>query len=273
MPYVEKVILPDTCEEIGSEAFLNCQSLKTVNYKNVKRIKANAFEKSTLESFEITSSVESIGEYAFSDCSNLSSITFPEDGKLKKLSTYLFANCTALTKVVVPNYIEEMEEGVFYFCKGIKELSLPFIGSRPITEENSKQYEESRSLSFLYNWTERGDITLKEFLESHSVDTENMYTSTNYKEYGRYYSDYYEGFGGMFEGVQKLTITGPQTYMPIACLSTMICIQDIYLPNITKIQSYGVFCGGNNPVVHITRDCIVEEWGISEGKNNIVYYD
>lgn len=89
---LEKVILPDTIEEIEEEAFRNCQNLKEVVLpKNLKVIGCRAFyECESLETIEIPESVEKLDDEAFAYCENLANITLSDH---TELGEHVFRNC------------------------------------------------------------------------------------------------------------------------------------------------------------------------------------
>ncbi len=67
---------------------------------NTKIIYCKAFEYNrNLESIEIPASVVSIGDYAFSECYNLKTLTFGENSKLENIGYKAFYYCTILTSL------------------------------------------------------------------------------------------------------------------------------------------------------------------------------
>ena len=68
--------------------------------------------------------VTSIGEYAFSDCSNLTSITIPEG--VTHIGYEAFQNCSSLTKLIMPESVTDIDGNVkgssyaFENCDGLK---------------------------------------------------------------------------------------------------------------------------------------------------------
>ena len=56
-------------------------------------------------------SVTTIGEYAFSYCSSLTSITIPNS--VTTIKEYAFSNCSSLTSVTIPNSVTTIKEYAF----------------------------------------------------------------------------------------------------------------------------------------------------------------
>lgn len=86
---LELVILPDTLQFIGDEAFACCASLKTI---------------------ELPEGLVEIGASAFEGCDELFSFTLP--GSLQRLGAYVFRD-TEFDSIVLPEGIKEIPEGAF----------------------------------------------------------------------------------------------------------------------------------------------------------------
>ena len=75
----------------------------------------------------IPEDVTDIGEYAFSNCGNLKSLTIP-DG-VTAIGPYAFSNCRNLASVTIPASVTNIEERAFNKCISLK--SLTFEGMAP----------------------------------------------------------------------------------------------------------------------------------------------
>ena len=88
MEQIETVEIEEGVSSIGSYAFCNCSSLKTVN---------------------ITSSIlTSIGGSAFQICKNLTSITIPSS--VTSIREYAFYGCESLTSITLPSSLTSIEQ-------------------------------------------------------------------------------------------------------------------------------------------------------------------
>ena len=67
-----------------------------------------------------TYSVTSIGEYAFAQCSNLTSVTIPNS--VTSIADLAFWNCFGLTSITIPNSITSIEGDAFEGCTGLTSL-------------------------------------------------------------------------------------------------------------------------------------------------------
>ncbi len=77
---------------------------------------------SELTSVAILNSVTNIGNYAFSRCSNLKTVTIPRG--VKRIAEYTFQDCAELKSVVLPSTITEIGEAAFAGCTSLPSISL-----------------------------------------------------------------------------------------------------------------------------------------------------
>ena len=75
---VKEIVLPDTLEEIGEDAFRECPRLRTINLPaGLKKIEEDAFaENDSLTEIIVPEGVVSIGKGAFRKCKKLRKIVF-----------------------------------------------------------------------------------------------------------------------------------------------------------------------------------------------------
>ncbi len=71
----------------------------------------------------IPNSVTSIGDYAFSSCSDLTSITIPNS--VTSIGDYAFSGCHSLTSVTIPNSVTSIGSGAFSYCTGLTSVTIP----------------------------------------------------------------------------------------------------------------------------------------------------
>lgn len=121
---LEELSLPDSLKTIPECAFAGDNTLKKVRFPSkLEKIEESAFQ----ECIKLTSvnieSVEQIGNYAFSECDGLESVTVGNG--LKKIGESAFDECENLKTVILPDGLEEIGESAFYGCAGLKEIRLP----------------------------------------------------------------------------------------------------------------------------------------------------
>lgn len=64
-----------------------------------------------------------IGSYAFSDCSGLTTINIPNS--VTTIEDNAFKNCSGLTTINIPNSVTAIEEWAFYGCSGLATINIP----------------------------------------------------------------------------------------------------------------------------------------------------
>ena len=65
----------------------------------------------------------SIGNYAFTDCSSLTSITIPN--KVSIISWGTFSRCSGLGSVIIPNSVTIISTDAFEFCSNLTSITIP----------------------------------------------------------------------------------------------------------------------------------------------------
>ncbi len=83
-----------------------------------------AFEDcSSLTSVTIPNSVTSIGKRAFRDCSSLTSVTIPNS--VTSIGNYAFSSCSKLTSITIPNSVTSIGYEAFYDCTNLTSITIP----------------------------------------------------------------------------------------------------------------------------------------------------
>ena len=127
------VTIPNSVTSIGDYAFRGCSGLTSVtvdknNGTYDSRNNCNAIiETSTnklivgCNNTIIPNSVTSIGEFAFSDCSGLTSVAIPNS--VTSIGESAFARCSGLTSVTIPNSVTSIGSWTFYGCSGLTSVT------------------------------------------------------------------------------------------------------------------------------------------------------
>ena len=79
----------------------------------------------SLTSITIHSGVTSIGDYAFSRCSNLASVTFAEGSQLTSIGSYAFRDCSSLTSIEIPAGVTSIGWYAFQNCSNLTSIEIP----------------------------------------------------------------------------------------------------------------------------------------------------
>ena len=78
---------------------------------------------SGLTSVTIPNSVTSIGIRAFEGCSGLTSVTIPNS--VTSIGSFAFYHCSGLTSVTIPNSVTSIDSYAFAYCSGLTSVTIP----------------------------------------------------------------------------------------------------------------------------------------------------
>ncbi len=155
------ITIGDSLKSIGDKAFRNCRELTSITIgDSVTSIGPDAFAYSGLESITVDTgntvyhsdgdcvietasktlilgcknsiiptdnSVTSIGDFAFSGCTGLTSIAIPDS--LTSIGDSAFSGCSGLTSIAIPNSVTSIGSDALYDCTGLTSITLPFVGA------------------------------------------------------------------------------------------------------------------------------------------------
>ncbi|MBQ8859938.1 MAG: leucine-rich repeat protein [Ruminococcus sp.] len=118
------MILPDNIAYIGDNAFAECTNLKTAKLPdNIDAIPGGCFRDCTkLESIQ-TGEIESIGYSAFSNCINLTDISFAKDNSINTVDQKAFMNCYKLTEIDLRK-VKYIYDSAFENCASLTKVDL-----------------------------------------------------------------------------------------------------------------------------------------------------
>ena len=132
------VTIPNSVISIAPGAFNDCTSLTSIevsdnngNYSSVDGVLFNK-EKSELityptgkadSEYAIPNSVTSIGNYAFENCTNLTSVTIPDS--VTSIGYSAFGYCTNIISVTIPNSVTSIGECAFLGCTSLTSVTIP----------------------------------------------------------------------------------------------------------------------------------------------------
>ena len=126
------VTIPNSVTSIDDGAFGGCSALTSIKVESGNSVydsreNCNAIIKTATNTLItgckntiIPNSVISIGDYAFSACSGLTSVTIPNS--VTSIGYYAFHDCIGLTSVTIGNSVTSIGSEAFSFCSGLTRI-------------------------------------------------------------------------------------------------------------------------------------------------------
>ena len=132
------VTIADSVTEIEKYTFYGCRNLHEIHISDLtawcniefgeKWIVNNEGYDLYLDGEKITdlvipSGIASIGDYAFSYCTGLTSVTIPDS--VTTIGNYAFSGCRGLTSITIPDSVTTIGYGAFSDCSGLASVTIP----------------------------------------------------------------------------------------------------------------------------------------------------
>ncbi len=129
------ITIPDNVTSIGDNAFDDCSSLTSITvgkgnsvYHSTDNCLIEASSKTLIAGCKNSiipsdGSVTSIGDSAFSGCTELTSITIPDS--VTSIGDSAFSGCTGLTSITIPDSVTSIGRKAFYDCSSLTSVTIP----------------------------------------------------------------------------------------------------------------------------------------------------
>lgn len=254
----KEVIIPNNVKLIRKHAFSEFKHVeKVIIPSSVREISSEAFIKTNLNEIELPSSIEIIGESAFSYCENLKTVEFK--GDIGKIEKNLFYNCFSLETVKMPNSSRSIEENAFYNCRSLKNITIP----NDVTSIGEEAFSGCRSLKEIYLPDSIKEIGASAFSWCHNLNKVTLPDSLTYIPSSCFFSDsslksiklpssleFIEELSFCNSGIESIDL--PNTLKSIGRNAFGKCkLKEIVVPELINIIESGLFefC---NSLEHIT---------------------
>lgn len=137
---LRSITMPDSLSSIGNYAFCNCSNLTDIRIPDgVTYVGGYAFYNcSSLTNISISNRVTDIKENTFSDCTSLTSVIIPNG--VTTIGGYAFYGCNSLTSIRIPDSVISIRENAFNYCSNLNEI---------VVEKNNANYSSKDGI--LYN--------------------------------------------------------------------------------------------------------------------------
>ena len=111
---VEKVVIEEGINAIGANSFYGVSSIEEIDISQstVRKIGTSAFSETGIKEITLPSNCKEIGQSAFSNCKNLTSVKLNEE--LEKIDAGAFQNCNSLKEIKIPSSVKEINGAIFW---------------------------------------------------------------------------------------------------------------------------------------------------------------
>ena len=156
------LVIPNSVISLGENAFLGCRDLTFLSipdrfidsdiqqcsklasltvYGNVSSICSQLIKNNPSLTSVTIKDATSIGEYFFSGCSGLTSISIPEG--VTSIGSSAFSGCSGLTSISIPEGVTSIGSSAFSGCSGLTSISIP----KSVTSIGNNAFENCSGLS------------------------------------------------------------------------------------------------------------------------------
>ena len=177
----------------------------------------------SLETLTIGSSVTSIGESAFRECSKLTAVEIPSS--VTSIGNYAFSGCSGLTAVEIPNSVTSIGNYAFYGCSGLTSVEIP----NSVTSIGNYAFRGCFNLSQLVIENGQEALTIHSYTFSGCPIT-TLYLGRNVNDYNNWDN---------FKSLETLTIGSSVTSIGESAFRECSKLTAVEIPSsVTSIGNY-----------------------------------
>lgn len=183
---IKSILLPNSLQKIGANAFSNCDKLSSIRFGNgLSTIGFASFSYcSALKNIDIPANIQYISEAAFSYCQSLESVELHEG--LLSIGPHSFYRCP-IKKISIPNSLTYLEYGNFQSVKEVyfdnilsPDILASIDSSEPRNAAICKIFLKGKEFLFLKNIQQ--DIKSRLALHMYLYPDDTAYADSIYKE-------------------------------------------------------------------------------------------
>ena len=116
--------IPDTVMQLADYSFYGSNLKKIVIGESISKIGHNAFSNcDNLTDLTFSAKATSFGRNIFSDCDSLESVKIPE--KITVIPLGMFSSCEKLNEIVLHNRLKSINDSAFADCVNLSEIEIP----------------------------------------------------------------------------------------------------------------------------------------------------
>ena len=227
---------------------------------------------SGLTSVTIPNSVTIIGRYAFDGCISLTSVTIPNS--VTSIGDYVFIYCTGLTSITIPNSVTSVGDGAFSGCSGLTSITIP----NSVTSIGELAFDECSGLTSITipnSVTSIGDYVLNScdgIKNTIIVNDMFVYLPKTYTGHYSIPENITKIIGGAFENCSGLTsVTIPNSVTSIGGYAFFYCsgLTSVTIPNsVTSIGDWAFSeCSGLTSVTIPNSVTSIGDWAFDSCDN------
>lgn len=249
------VTIPNSVVSIGKYAFYGCNGLLSIEIpSSVTTIDPQSFKYCThLKEFIVSDNNKSFSTLDGLLCNkektkllaylNAKSSVYTVPDQIISIGNYAFSDCTELTSITIPNNVIEIGNSIFSGCRNLQKLSLPFIGSSPNLRHHLGSLFESKNSYKTIN-PEQGYIIVTygrdgSWIYSYYIPSSlTEINVTKQSDFSCRYGGYNYWYYGVFNGCSNLKVANLPMATSIGDNTFFGCtnLKNISLPIATSID-------------------------------------